>query len=50
MDQHLIHAKLDRSLWFTNNHSEPRKTTAMTSFTVRVPDETAERLDRLAHK
>ncbi|MDP9812001.1 putative transcriptional regulator [Rhizobium tibeticum] len=42
---------LDEPRWFTNNHSEPRKTGAMTAaFTVRVSDETASKLNQIAEK
>lgn len=37
-------------MWFIYNHNEPKKVTAMSAFTVRVSDETAERLDQLAEK
>jgi predicted transcriptional regulator len=42
--------KLDEPIWFTNNHSEPGKVAIMTAFTVRLPDEVAEKLDQLAEK
>jgi len=36
-------------MWFTNNHSELREI-IMTAFTVRLPDEVADKLDQLAEK
>lgn len=37
-------------MWFTNNHSEPTRVAIMTAFTVRLPDEVADKLDQLAEK
>lgn len=41
---------LDEPLRFTNNHNEPKKVVVMAAFTVRVPEETATKLDQLAEK
>ena len=37
-------------MWFTNNLCEPREAAIMTAFTVRLPDEVADKLDQLAEK
>jgi predicted transcriptional regulator len=41
---------LDELLWFTNNQSEPMKEFVMTAFTVRVPEDIANKLDQLAQR
>ena len=41
---------VDEPIWFTDNHSEPRKVATMTAFTVRLPDEVANKLEQLAEK
>ncbi len=42
--------KVDEPMWFTDNHSEPRKVATMTAFTVRLPDEVANKLEQSGGK